>query len=93
VSTGRPQGGFRSDKGRAAYWRMQYESAIGALSDLIAENTENIDALRRVVALGNEWVGFDDSHHYGDALLTAVGPEITTFIANSATDTERTEET
>jgi hypothetical protein len=47
--TGRPQGGFKSDKARAAYWRMQYESAVGALADLIAENTENVELMREVV--------------------------------------------
>lgn len=40
---GRPQGGLRSDAGRAAYWRMQWESAIGALADLIAEHTETVE--------------------------------------------------
>jgi hypothetical protein len=40
---GRPQGGAKSEAGRAAYWRMQYESAIGALADLIAEHTETVE--------------------------------------------------
>jgi len=43
---GRPQGGMKSEEGKAAYWRMQYESAIGALADLIAENTENVEFAR-----------------------------------------------
>ena len=43
---GRPQGGMKSEAGKAAYWRMQYESAIGALADLIAENTENVEFAR-----------------------------------------------
>ena len=47
---GRPHGGAKSEAGRAAYWRMQYESAIGALADLIAENTENVEAIRAVLA-------------------------------------------
>ena len=43
---GRPQGGFKSDRAKAAYWRMQYESVIAALADLIAENTENVEVAR-----------------------------------------------
>lgn len=43
VPPGKPQGGMKSDAGRAAYWRMQWESAVGALADLIAENTENYE--------------------------------------------------
>lgn len=46
---GRPQGGMKSEVGRAAYWRMQHESAIGALADLIAENTENVTAIREAL--------------------------------------------
>lgn len=46
---GRPQGGARSDAGRAAYWRMNYESSIQALADLIAENTENVEAIRQTL--------------------------------------------
>lgn len=45
-----PQGGMKSEAGRAAYWRMQYESAIGALADLIAENTENVEFAREFYA-------------------------------------------
>lgn len=47
---GLAQGGMKSEAGKAAYWRMQYESAIGALADLIAENTENVEAIRAVLA-------------------------------------------
>ena len=47
---GRPQGGAKSDAGRAAYWRMQWESAIGALADLIAEHTETVEELERLRA-------------------------------------------
>lgn len=47
---GRPQGGMLSDAGRAAYWRMQWESAIGALADLIAEHTETVAELERLRA-------------------------------------------
>lgn len=47
---GRPQGGMKSAEGRAAYWRMNYESAIGALADLIAENTENVEEIERLRA-------------------------------------------
>ncbi len=42
---GRPQGGLKSAEGRAAYWRMNHEHAIHALSDLIAENTANVEAV------------------------------------------------
>ena len=47
---GRPQGGMLSEEGRAAYWRMQWESAIGALADLIAEHTETVEELARLRA-------------------------------------------
>lgn len=47
---GRSQGGMLSDGGRAEYWRMQWESAIGALADLIAEHTETVDELERLRA-------------------------------------------
>ena len=47
---GRPQGGMKSDAGRAAYWRMQHESAIGALADLIAEHTEQRAAVAEEIA-------------------------------------------
>lgn len=43
---GRPEGGLKSEMGKAAYWRMNYESAIQALADLIAENTENVEFAR-----------------------------------------------
>ena len=43
---GMPQGGMKSEMGKAAYWRMNYESAIQALTDLIAENTENVEFAR-----------------------------------------------
>lgn len=43
---GRPQGGMKSGAARSAYWRMNYESAIQALADLIAENTENVEFAR-----------------------------------------------
>jgi hypothetical protein len=47
---GRPQGGMKSEAGQAAYWRMQWESAIGALADLIAEHTETVEELERLRA-------------------------------------------
>ena len=43
---GRPQGGMKSDAARATYWRLQWESCIGALADLIAEHTETVDELK-----------------------------------------------
>lgn len=43
---GKPQGGMKSEMGKAAYWRMNYEAAIQALADLIAENTENVEFAR-----------------------------------------------
>lgn len=42
---------MKTEVGRAAYWRMQWESAVGALADLIAEHTETVDALRALEAL------------------------------------------
>jgi hypothetical protein len=51
VPPGRPEGGMKSEGGRATYWRMQWESAVGALADLIAEHTETVDALRALEAL------------------------------------------
>lgn len=42
---GTPQGGMLSEVGKAAYWRMQWESSIGALADLIAEHTETVTEL------------------------------------------------
>ena len=42
----------------------------------MSEHTAESDALARVVALANSWVGFDDSHHYGDAVLTTIGPDV-----------------
>jgi hypothetical protein len=33
-------------------------------------------ALSRLRDLGSGWVGFDDSHHYGDAVLKAIGPDV-----------------
>jgi hypothetical protein len=79
---GRVRGGMKSEMGKAAYWRMNYESAIQALADLIAENTQNVEALKRLIALGDGWVGLDDSHHYGDAILVAVGPDILNALAS-----------
>jgi len=48
---GNPQGGMKSEAGRAAYWRMQHESAIGALADLIAEHTETVDEVERLTTI------------------------------------------
>jgi hypothetical protein len=45
---GRPQGGMRSPEGQSTYWRMRWESAIGALADLIAEHTETVEELKSV---------------------------------------------
>lgn len=41
--------GIRSAGGTAAYWRMQFESTQSALAEVIAENTENVEALLDVV--------------------------------------------
>jgi hypothetical protein len=41
---------MKSAAGQAAYWRMQWESAIGALADLIAEHTETVEELERLKA-------------------------------------------
>lgn len=63
---GRPQGGMKSDAARAAYWRMNYESAIGALADLIAENTENVTAIREALESLDLLCAAEDSH--GDTI-------------------------
>lgn len=66
---GRPQGGMKSEAGRAAYWRMNYESAIQALADLIAENTENVEALRELragVAPGGDYAPCEEPCHHSE---------------------------
>lgn len=63
---GRPQGGMKSEAARAAYWRMNYESAIGALADLIAENTENVTAIREALESLDLLCAAEDSH--GDTI-------------------------
>lgn len=83
---GRPQGGMKSEAGKAAYWRMQHESAIGALADLIAEHRELVESIE---ALAGRWEkvaldACDDAHHgccpdcighfYADDLRTALFP-------------------
>lgn len=40
------------------------------------DNGELVAALRRVIDLGNAWVGFDSSHGFGDELLLAIGPDV-----------------
>jgi hypothetical protein len=57
---GRPQGGMKSEEGRAAYWRMQWESCIGALADLIAEHTETVAEVERLQAAVNFKQGIID---------------------------------
>jgi len=79
---GRPQGGMKSEMGKAAYWRMQYESAIGALADLIAENTENVEEMERLRAQVAEQDPYDnhdrrileaaDAGEVGDAQIVVV---------------------
>lgn len=59
---GRPQGGMKSEMGRSAYWRMNYESAIQALADLIAENTENVTAIRDALESLDELCTNEDRH-------------------------------
>ena len=49
VADGKPEGGMKSEAGRSDYWRMQHESAIGALADLIAENTANVETAREAL--------------------------------------------
>jgi hypothetical protein len=41
--------GIRSEAATAAWWRMQFESCQAALAEVIAENTENVEALLDVV--------------------------------------------
>ena len=59
---GKPQGGMKSALGRAAYWRMNYESAIQALADLIAENTENVTAIRDALESLDDLCANEDRH-------------------------------
>lgn len=63
---GRPQGGMKSEMGKAAYWRMNYESAIQALADLIAENTENVTAIRDALESLDDLCAAEDRH--GDTI-------------------------
>ena len=46
---GRPQGGMKSDAGQAAYWRMQWESAIGALAVVAVEQVAAADQREQFV--------------------------------------------
>jgi hypothetical protein len=75
---GRPQGGMKSEEGRAAYWRMQWESAIGALADLIAEHTEAVEGLRDALAKAEqiEPSGSPEWVESGVAMRTTVIHEI-----------------
>lgn len=63
---GKPQGGMKSEMGKAAYWRMNYESAIQALADLIAENTENVTAIRDALESLDDLCAAEDRH--GDTI-------------------------
>jgi hypothetical protein len=63
---------------RAATETARYVRAQDVVADLRALLTSAPDeelraALDRVRALGDGWVGFDNSHHFGDAVLTAIG--------------------
>lgn len=66
MTEGRPQGGMKSAVGRAAYWRMQFESCQGALADLIAENTENVTAIREALESLDDLCAAEDRH--GDTI-------------------------
>lgn len=46
------------------------DEALAARDARVAA-TARADALAPVIALAEGWVGFDDSHHYGDAILRA----------------------
>ena len=50
--------------------------ALDAMSSIRVTSHAEKDALARVAALASSWVGFDDSHHYGDAVLKAIGPDV-----------------
>lgn len=48
--------------------------AQAALATPALANDDAAASVERVRALADGWVGFDDSHHYGDAVLMALGP-------------------
>ena len=67
---GMPQGGFKSAAGQAAYWRMQYESAIGALADLIAEHRETVESQETLIADERERIAQGiEALHYPEAVF------------------------
>jgi hypothetical protein len=41
--------GIKSEAATAAWWRIQFESCQAALAEVLAENTENVEALADVV--------------------------------------------
>lgn len=49
-------------------------AALAAHVEAAEAEAVALDALIRVAALGDSWVGFDSTHHFGDALLNAIGP-------------------
>lgn len=53
-----------------------FRRAYAAAHDLDAL----LEAVEAATSLGEGWVGFDDSHHYGDALLQALAPVLTRVI-------------
>lgn len=67
---GRPQGGMKSEAGQAAYWRMQWESAVGALADLIAEHTQTVEECEASKA--DLW---DEGFEAGHTTARAVNPK------------------
>jgi len=73
---GRPQGGAKSEAGRAAYWRMQWESSIGALADLIAEHTETVEAVRNVLREADDTWTPSQARAMFERLWDAVGRDI-----------------
>ncbi len=70
---GRPQGGMKSDLGKAAYWRMNYEAAIQALADLIAENAESVEFARDFYAHNADLM----SDHWRSEWTRVFPPEMT----------------
>lgn len=65
---GRPQGGMKSEAGRAAYWRMQHEAATGALADLIVEHRELVE---RIEALADQYAASAADEPYGGELWSS----------------------
>lgn len=64
---------FRRGMEAGQAMRAQATDAAAYARGLADGRAEPDPRIAAVQALGSAWVGFDDSHHYGDAVLTALG--------------------